>query len=232
MPKGTVLVVGAFVLAAIVLARPAPVVRWLAKRWPDVLFYVNAQEPLVALTIDDAPHPMLTPAILDVLAEHDAHATFFVIGEQVPGNERVLRRIIEEGHELGNHLMSDSPSVRLSAEEFERQLLRTHQLLGPFGSVRWFRPGSGWYNRRMIDQLQHHGYRCALGSAYAYDCHIRSAWYVSRHILLNTRPGSVIILHDGCESRHRTVAVLRRLLPALQQRGYKAVTLSQLVGSA
>ncbi len=210
------------------LARPGLVIRWLARRYPDVLFHVDAQEPLVALTIDDAPHPTLTPAILDVLAEHNARATFFLIGSQVPGNEHILRRIAEEGHELGNHLMNDAPSVSLSAEEFERQLLRTHELLAHFGPVRWFRPGSGWYSRRMIDQLHHHGYRCALGSAYAYDCHIRSAWYMSRHILLNTRPGSVIILHDGCESRHRTVAALRHILPELQRGGYRVVTLSEL----
>ncbi|MDP9381256.1 MAG: chitin deacetylase family protein [Chloroflexota bacterium] len=230
MRRSFVLTVGLCALAVGVLIRPRPVIRWLARRYPDVLFYTDAEEPLVALTIDDAPHPTLTPAILDVLAEHGARATFFVIGERVPGNERILSRIVEEGHELGNHLMADSPSVRLSAEEFERQLLCTHNLLSPFGSVRWFRPGSGWYSRRMIEQLGGHGYRCALGSAYAYDCHIRSAWYVSRHILLNTRPGSVIILHDGCEGRWRTVTVLQRVLPELQRRGYRVVTLSELAG--
>ncbi len=230
MRSSYVLTVGLCALAVGVLIRPRPVIRWLARRYPDVLFYADAEEPLVALTIDDAPHHALTPAILDVLAEHGARATFFVIGERVPGNERIVQRIVEEGHELGNHLMTDSPSVRLSAEEFERQLQGTHDLLAPFGPVRWFRPGSGWYSRRMIEQLQRYGYRCALGSAYAYDCHIRSEWYVSRHLLLNTQPGSVIILHEGCESRWRTVAVLRRVLPELQRRGYRVVSLSELAG--
>lgn len=208
--------------------RPRPVIRWLAARHPDVLFYADTGEPLVALTVDDSPHPALTPAILDALAEHGARATFFVIGERVAGNERIVRRIVEEGHELGNHLMADAPSVRLPAEEFERQLLLTHDLLSPFGRVRWFRPGSGWYSRRMVEQLGRHGYSCALGSAYAYDCHIRWTRYVSSHILLNTRPGSVIILHDGSEGRERTVRALRRLLPELRRRGYRVVTLSEL----
>ncbi len=230
MHKSFVLAVGLCGLAAVgtLLVRPRPVIRWLAKRYPDVLFYVDIEVPLVALTIDDAPHPTLTPAILDVLAEHGARATFFLIGGRVTGIEGIVRRIIEDGHELGNHLMADAPSVRLSAEEFEWQLLQTHDLLSSFGPVRWFRPGSGWYSRRMIKQLRCHGYQCALGSAYAYDCHIPSAWYVSSHILLNTRPGSVIILHDGCEGRHRTVTVLRRVLPELKHRGYRVVTLSEL----
>lgn len=228
MRKHLAFTLGLCALGVVALVRPGFIIRWLAKRHPDVLFCTRARDPLVALTVDDAPHPALTPAILEVLAEHGARATFFLIGRQVPGNEATVRRIVEEGHELGNHLMSDAPSIRLSAEAFEHQLLQTHDLLFRFGPVRWFQPGGGWYNRRMLGQLGRHGYRCALGSVYAYDCHIRSAWYVSRHILRNTRPGSVIILHDGSESRRQTVTVLRRVLPALERRGYRVVTLSEL----
>ncbi len=222
------LALGLTALVAAALTWPGRIIQWLARRHPDVLFYANARERLVALTIDDAPHPALTPAILNVLVKHRARATFFVIGERVPGNEGIVRRMVEEGHELGNHLMADAPSIRLSAEAFERQLLQTHDLLSRFGPVRWFRPGSGWYSPRMLEQLQHRGYRCALGSAYAFDCHIRSAWYVSRHILRHTRPGAVIVLHDGCERRWRTVDVLGRVLPELERRGYRVVTLSEL----
>ncbi len=228
MRKTLTCTLGLCTLGVAALAQPGPVIRWLARRHPDVLFAIDVREPLVALTIDDAPHPALTPAILDVLAKHRARATFFVIGERVRGNEGTVRRIVEEGHELGNHLMTDTPSIRLSAEVFERQLLETHELLSRFGPVRWFRPGSGWYCRRMLEQIRHSGYRCALGSAYAYDSHIRSTWYASRHILRHTRPGAVIILHDGCASRWRTLDVLRRVLPELERRGYQVVTLSEL----
>ncbi|CAA9565494.1 MAG: hypothetical protein AVDCRST_MAG19-2210, partial [uncultured Thermomicrobiales bacterium] len=199
---------GLSLVAAAAVVRPGPVVRWLARRHPDVLFSVDTQEPLVALTIDDAPHPALTPAILDVLAAHGARATFFLLGGHVPGNETILRRLVAEGHELGNHLLTDAPSIRLPPDEFERQLRQTHDLLAPFGPVRWFRPGSGWFNRRMLAQLRRHNYRCALGSAYAYDTHIRSTWYVSHHILRHARPGAIIILHDGGEQRRQTLAIL------------------------
>jgi peptidoglycan/xylan/chitin deacetylase (PgdA/CDA1 family) len=217
---------GALLLAALI--RPVPIVRWLARRYPDVFFQLETNEPRVALTIDDSPHPTLTPRILDVLAEHDAHATFFLVGERIPGNEEIIRRMVDEGHELGNHLMTVVPSIRLPAAEFERQLRQTHDLLAPYGPVRWCRPGSGWYNRRMLEQLRAHDYRCAMASAYAYDPQVRSTWYVTRHILLNTRPGAVMVLHDGAPSGERTIAVLRRLLPELQRRGYRVVTLSEL----
>jgi peptidoglycan/xylan/chitin deacetylase (PgdA/CDA1 family) len=84
----------------------------------------------------------------------------------------------------------------------------------------------------MLDQIQRHGYRCAMASAYAYDPQIRSVWYVSRHILRNTRAGSVIVLHDGAACGPQTVVVLRHVLPRLQRRGYRVVTLSELAPDA
>ncbi len=232
MRKGIAFVLGvcALILAGLVV-RPGPVVRWLARRYPDVLFQLQTDAPLLALTIDDSPHPDITPRILDVLAEHDAHATFFVIGEYVPGNEEIVRRMAAEGHELGNHLMSDAPSYRLPAAEFERQLRQTHELLAPYGPVRWCRPGHGWFNRRMLGQLHGHGYRCAMASAYSLEFRPTSARYAAGHILLNARPGAVIVLHDGIGTGRQTVAVLRRVLPELRRRGYRVVTLSELAGT-
>jgi peptidoglycan/xylan/chitin deacetylase (PgdA/CDA1 family) len=223
------LVIGACAGLLAVLIRPDTVVRWLARRFPDVLFFAETQEPLVALTIDDSPHATLTPRILDALAEHDAHATFFVIGAHVPGNEAVLRRIVAEGHELGNHLLTDAPSARLLSDEFANQLRQTHELLAPYGPVRWFRPGHGWFHRPMLDQLRENGYRCALASAFAFEFHIPFSGYAARHLLLHARPGAVIVIHDGKADRERTVATLHRLLPALKRRGYRVITLSELV---
>jgi peptidoglycan/xylan/chitin deacetylase (PgdA/CDA1 family) len=213
------------------LIRPAPVVRWLSWHFPDVLFQQPNAGPLVALTFDDSPHATSTPRILDVLAAHDARATFFMIGEQVAGNEEVVRRLVAEGHELGNHMMSDAPSARLSAAEFERQLLQTHQVLAPFGPVRWFRPGHAWFNRRMLEQIRRHRYRCAMASAFAFEFLPVLAPYAAQHIMLNVRPGGVIILHDGPADVERTAAVLQRILPALRRRGYRVVTLSELAAA-
>jgi peptidoglycan/xylan/chitin deacetylase (PgdA/CDA1 family) len=195
-----------------------------------VLFAVDTDERLVALTIDDSPHPSLTPRILDVLAKHDARATFFVIGSRIAGNEEILRRLAAEGHELGNHMMEDAPSFRLPATEFARQLAQTHALLAEFGPIRWFRPGHGWFNRTMLVQLREQGYRCALASAYSVEGRFAPVWYVAWHIMQNARPGTVIVLHDGQLERERTVAVLETVLPALQRRGLRVGTLSELNG--
>jgi peptidoglycan/xylan/chitin deacetylase (PgdA/CDA1 family) len=226
----TLLAVASAAIAALI--RPGPVVRWLSRRFPEVLFHQETAERLVALTFDDSPHETLTPRILDVLAAHDARATFFIIGEHVAGNEDIVRRLVAEGHELGNHMLADAPSHRLSAAEFERQLRQMHELLTPFGPVRWFRPGHGWFNRRMLVQIHRHGYRCAMASAYALEFLPITAPFAARHILFNVRPGSVIVLHDGAADRVRTLTALERLLPELRRRGYQAVTLSELAAAS
>jgi peptidoglycan/xylan/chitin deacetylase (PgdA/CDA1 family) len=231
MHKGSRHLLGLCSVVVAALLRPGPAVRWLSRRFPDVLFQQANAGPLVALTFDDSPHATSTPRILDVLAAHDARATFFIIGEHVAGNEEIVRRLIAEGHEVGNHMLSDAPSARLPADEFERQLRQTHELLAPFGPVQWFRPGHTWFNRRMLDQIHRHGYRCAMASAYAFEFLPIPAPYAARQILLSVRPGGVIILHDGAADQDRTVAVLERILPALRRRGYRVVTLSELAAA-
>lgn len=204
--------------------------RWLEQSTSDnVLFHVDTAEKVVALTIDDGPHDSLTAQILDILAQYKVQATFFIIGSNVSGNEAVLHRLVEEGHELGNHLMSDARSIGLTESEFEMQLSEAHSIISEFGDVKWFRPGSGWYNDRMLAQIRPYNYQTVIGSVYPFDAQIRSKEFASRYILSNTRPGSIIILHDGKAERHHTPSVLHKIIPTLQSRGFRFLTLSELV---
>lgn len=216
--------------AALPLLSPHPLVRRLAEYHPEVLFFVTTDRPRVALTIDDGPHPDLTPAILDVLKAHDARATFFVIGSRVAGNEAILERMIAEGHEIANHQWTDQPGIRLDSAAFQASVDRTRRALEPFAASRnWMRPGSGWFDDAMLAVLKESGYRCVLGSVYPFDTAHASAafstWYIRRHV----HPGAIIILHDGGPERRATVAVLEAVLPELTRRGYRVVTLDELV---
>lgn len=232
-PRRLTIVSIATLLAAglvVSLLDPRWLIEMLARRSPQVVYFVETDRPTVALTIDDAPHATTTSRILDVLKRHDAHATFFVIASRVAGNEALLRRMVDEGHELGNHLMWDEPSISLPPGEFERQLLVSHDILSAYGVVRWFRPGSGWFDDAMLETLRRHGYSCALGSVYPLDTAIPSSWFAARYIQSNVESGSIIILHDGGSRGLRTAATLEAILPQLEASGFEAVTLSTLAG--
>ncbi len=200
----------------------------LQKQTPNVLYYVETEQPVVALTIDDGPDPITTPKILDMLKEHNAQGTFFLISSRIPGNEAIVERIVAEGHGIGNHLTIDFPSIRFPPPEFERQLLTAHSTLLNFTDPRWFRPGSGWFNQAMLSIVDKYEYQLALGSVYPFDPQIPSSWFSTQYIMWNVKPGSVIILHDGRRRGERTVETLSVVLPELKQRGYQVVTLSEL----
>ena len=209
---------------------PDWIVSILAKRSPQVVYFVETDEPVVALTIDDGPDGVATARILQVLEQHDARATFFLVASRIPGNEDIVRRIMEENHELANHLVEDEPSIILSPSDFERQLLEAHDVLSEFSDAHWFRPGSGWYNDTMLSILDKHGYQCALGSVYPFDPQIPSSWFATRYVLSNVQPGSIIVLHDYEKRGERTATALATILPELNRRGFRVVTLSELLG--
>jgi peptidoglycan/xylan/chitin deacetylase (PgdA/CDA1 family) len=213
------------------------IVIWLRPEWlitklrrisPEVLYSVDTRELVVALTIDDGPDAITSPMILDLLKQYDAKATFFLISEHIPGNEAIVERMILEGHELGNHMTIDEPSIKLSIETFERKLIEADKVLSQYAEVRWLRPGSGWYNDEMLAVIHDHDYRCALGSVYPFDPQVGSAWFSIRYILWKVKPGDIIVLHDYQMRGRRTATALEVLLPEFNRRGYKLVTLSGL----
>ncbi|HUF35670.1 MAG TPA: polysaccharide deacetylase family protein [Gemmatimonadales bacterium] len=214
---------------ALLSGPPAWLLDWLAARYPGCLYRVPVQAPVVALTVDDGPDTATTPRILDELRRHGARATFFLIAERVAGRERLVHRLVAEGHEVGNHFTRDRPGIRLAAGQFERDLEEAHQALAPYGRARWARPGSGWYSQAMIATMARHGYRCALGSVYPYDAAIPSPAFARWHILRNARPGAILVLHDSGARGRRTARVLRAVLPELHRRGFRVVSLSELV---
>ncbi|MBA3318674.1 MAG: polysaccharide deacetylase family protein [Gemmatimonadales bacterium] len=230
---GLVVAGGLLVATGAVLGTaPSWLVEMLARWYPGCLYQVPTQARLVALTIDDGPDSASTPLILTELRQHDARATFFLITDRLPGQERLVRRLIAEGHELGNHFTQDRPSIRLSPQAFEADLLRAKRELAPWARPRWARPASGWYSQVMISVMQRHGYRCALGSVYPFDATIPSVAWATRYILRNARPGAIIVLHDGGSRGRRTARVLAEVLPELRRRGYRVVSLSELVAAA
>jgi peptidoglycan/xylan/chitin deacetylase (PgdA/CDA1 family) len=208
--------------------QPHFLIKRLTAWYPDVLFHVETERKAIALTIDDAPHPKLTPRILDVLSRHDVKATFFLMGGNVTGNENILIRMRAEGHELANHMMQDRPTIFLSLEDFAQRLLAADNLIQPTGKYKWFRPGSGWFSGRMIQQARSLGYRCCLGSIYPHDNKLRRPGWITQAVVDRVYPGAIIVLHEGFRSRDYVVTVLEELIPTLKEKGYNFLTVSEL----
>lgn len=196
---------------------------------PTVCCSRRTGEPFVALTFDDGPHPELTDAVLDVLARHEARATFFLIGDRVTGNERVVARIVDEGHELGDHMMHDEPSILLSRTRFREHLTEARDLLADYQEVSWWRPGSGWTTRSMVREAQALGLRCVLGTVAITDGPPPEAgsWREQR-LLAQINEGAVVVLHEGTSARRDVLATTDWLLTQLAERGLHSVTLSEL----
>jgi len=195
----------------------------------DVTWSVRTTRPVVALSFDDGPHEATTPHLLDVLSRYDAHATFFLIGSRVLGHESLVEQITEAGNELGNHAMFDTPSVALSIAEFERQLIQNHSLLERFAPVTLFRPASGWFTPSMLATLAAHGYRCVLGTVTTFDAQHRRPRLQARQLLSRVRPGSIIVLHEGAPQRAGVVVLADIMLSELTRRGYRVLTVSELL---
>ncbi|MDJ0755633.1 MAG: polysaccharide deacetylase family protein [Ardenticatenaceae bacterium] len=218
---------------ALLFYRPRYLRRWISSdATRGVLFHVDTNQRLIALTIDDGPHHMITPQILDVLDLYGVNATFFLLGENVNGNETLVERMIADGHEIGNHMLDDQRSILLKPEEFERQITAADQLLREFGEVHWYRPGSGFFDQRMVTSANRLGYQLVIGSVYPYDAQIPAqidaTKFVSNYVLANTTPGAIIVLHDGHDGRSRVIDVLTEIIPQLKADGYEFVTLSEL----
>ena len=198
------------------------------KGHPDVVYRINSERRAVALTIDDGPDRESTPRILDVLAQHEATATFFVISERIAGNELLMRRITSSGHDLGNHMTRDEASIALRGPAFEEELLRAQRTLSTYAHTRWFRPGSGWFDKRMLSIVQKHEYSCVLGKIYPLDTVNTSSWLASKFILWRAKPGEIIILHDGGRRGRRTARTLAAVLPRLRGRGFSVCSLAEI----
>lgn len=219
--------IGLTFLGSAVVSLPTLAVEWAQRTDPDVVFSVETPTSAVALTIDDGPSAA-TPEILDVLDEHGASATFFLLGEQVRRHPDRARSIVAAGHEVGHHMMQDRASRDLPHDEFVESFEEMEGILDDLGGSRLFRPGSGWYDDRMVRRARERGYRTVLGSVYSFDPHIPWPGFHAWYVLQTAVPGSILVLHDGPSRGVRTAEVLRKILPELNRRGYRIVTVSDL----
>jgi len=180
----------------------------------------------VALTFDDGPHKTYTPKILDVLKEKGAHATFFVLGHRVDYHADIMKRIVAEGHEIGNHSWNHPQFTRLSDAQIREQIENTQaaveRVTGFMPII--IRPPYGAFDERVQSVA---GMPIVLWSVDPQDWLQRNAYTVRARVLSRTNDGDIVILHDIFSSSADAIAPI---IDNLQSQGYEFVTVSQMLG--
>lgn len=179
----------------------------------------------VALTFDDGPHPVYTPQLLDGLKERGVHATFFVVGKNILGNEALLKRMETEGHLIGNHTYSH---VKLSELDIARacaEVEKTNALICEVTGKEpeFIRPPFGEWKKAMECSFE---MIPVLWDVDPLDWTTKNTALVVERVLKDTKPGDIILLHDYYQS---SVDAALEIVDALTERGYKFVTVDELI---
>jgi peptidoglycan-N-acetylglucosamine deacetylase len=200
----------------------------------------KVNDKLIALTFDDGPDPQWTPRVLDVLARHNAIATFFVTGKAAMKNQWLLAETFKAGHQIGNHTF-DHPSLRfLDPSLLPRELNATQRAIeGITGrSTVLFRPPydadampSSRQQLAPLRTITQLGYVIAGADIDSKDFTQPGTDHIVESVLakLTDDRSHVVLMHDAGGDRRQTVAALERLIPDLQARGYKFVGLNELM---
>lgn len=183
-------------------------------------------ERKIALTFDDGPHPILTPLILDILKQYNVKATFFVIGENVRNYPDVVERIVNEGHEIGNHTYTHDKIDPSEIEACENAILElTDQ------RPKIFRPPEGFINKGIKAFSASLGYDIILWDIDTRDWAHTPPDRIYKTVLDNLKTGSIILMHDYINHNSPTPKALALLLPEILKKDYRFVVVSELIGT-
>ncbi len=196
------------------LIRPPKVYRWL---FSDALFRKSSQQKSVYLTFDDGPHPEATPFVLDVLKEHDVQATFFVLGKNVEQYPKLMLKLREEGHSVGNHGMNHLNGWRTSTQNYLEDYLLGKERSG---SV-LFRPAYGKLTVNQYRRIKELG-QIVFWDVIAGDFDQNlTPKEVYNNVIGKVRNGSIIVLHDSQKALKNVKESLGQIIIELKEKGYE-----------
>lgn len=190
---------------------------------------VNVNGPYIAMTFDDGPHPSNTPRLLNMLAQRNIKATFFVVGQLAKEHPQIIRRILAEGHEVANHTMSHPTLTRISDDRIRRELTETHKAVVDIAGyhMRLFRPPGGATNARLKEWFHNeYGYSTIMWTVDPQDWKRPGVSVVTSRLVNGARPGAILLCHD---LHAPTVDAMPGTLDQLMAKGFKFVTVSQLL---
>ncbi len=193
---------------------------------------IKTEEKIIAITFDDGPHASHTPRLLKILKERGVRATFFVVGDRCPDHASVLRRIVADGHEVGNHTwthtLKPAPS-HWKEEVFHDEIRRTHDTIFKISGAipACYRPPGGYVTVAQSEWMaQQYGYPTILWSVDPKDFVVKNAGIIQQRLVSGTKPGGILLSHD---LYRQTIDAMPGTLDALLSKGYRFMTISDLL---
>jgi peptidoglycan/xylan/chitin deacetylase (PgdA/CDA1 family) len=184
----------------------------------------------IALTFDDGPGPY-TPEILAVLQRDKAPGTFFEVGLEEHFFHPWTSEIVADGYPIGDHTFSHPQMSRLNKAQQRNQLLGDIRAIQRYGAAypRLFRPPYGMWNKTTLSLLHQYHMLMVLWSVDTSDYQQPGVQTIVNAAVHGAKPGAIILLHDAGGNRAETVLALPKIIDALRQRGYRLVTVPQLL---
>lgn len=198
---------------------------------PATWFSVHVDGPYIAMTFDDGPSAETTPRLLDILKQRNLKVTFFEIGQNAERNPAIVKRILAEGHEIGNHSWTHPQLSKLSDERVTEEITKTQDAIknasGSGYTPTLLRPPYGAITARQKEWIEKQfGLSIIMWSVDPFDWKRPGESVIEQRILAGARPGAIILSHD---IHKQTVDAMPATLDALIAKGFKFVTVSQLI---
>ncbi|GIO38098.1 polysaccharide deacetylase family sporulation protein PdaB [Paenibacillus antibioticophila] len=199
----------------------------------DIVWEVPMPGKYIALTFDDGPDEQQTPKILELLEQYQAKATFFVVGDRVKRFPEIVKMEQAEGHEIGNHSYHHPSFHRLPLKTLTDEMAMTQEAVFETTGRKpvLFRPPGGYYNEAIVELTKHNDLQMILWSWHqdTKDWASPGVYKIVRKVLNNARNGDIILMHDYVHNSTQTIEALKVILPELQSRGFRFVTVSELL---
>jgi peptidoglycan/xylan/chitin deacetylase (PgdA/CDA1 family) len=225
-------IAAALVLAAAILAALFAVSR--ARCFTlvgEIVCRVETDQPMVALSFDDGPTEEGVAAALAALRAGGARATFFLIGEQVGERPHLVRRIIAEGHEIGNHSLTHKVMIGRSSGFYDAEIVKTHRRLIAAGAPapRLFRPPYGKKLWGLPAAVRRHGYQMVMIDVEEPEVEDPRAY--ADGLVRAAKPGSILLIHLMYRANRTAREAVPLVIEGLRARGFQVVSVGELLAA-
>lgn len=190
-------------------------------------------EMKIALTFDDGPHPRYTPKILEILKKYNIKATFFSVGINAYYYPDTLKKVIAAGHEIGNHTYTHPKVCKIEKGRLQKEIEDCENILYEFGEykTKLFRPPEGMIDGDILNIINDLDYDVILWDIDTRDWAHTPPDQIAQKVIKNISSGDIILMHDYIGVNSPTCEALELFIPELLKKGYKFVTVSELIGT-